>query len=63
MDWSPIFIIEFLLVGGCVLGWACWELWTVRKPRQPTRPLYPPAGSGTRPPGHAEGQHRPHDGG
>jgi hypothetical protein len=59
---NPLGLIETSLVEGVVLVWACWELWSVRKRRAPPaeKPTPPPASPED--PGHAEGQHGPHDG-
>lgn len=53
MDGSWLGLIELLLVAGLVLGWACYELWSVRKPTDPPKP--PLSESADRPPRHPEG--------
>jgi hypothetical protein len=57
---NPLGLIETSLVEGVVLVWACWELWSVRKRREP--PEKDPPAASPEGPGHPEGQHGPHDG-
>lgn len=33
-SWSPLILIELLLVFGCVMGWGAWELWVLRKEKR-----------------------------
>lgn len=62
-----MFLGEFLFFDFAVLGWGFYELYSLRKSRggstapPETTNVEPPGGSERA--GHAEGQHRPHDGG
>jgi hypothetical protein len=55
MDGSWLGLIELLLVAGLVLGWAVYELWSVRKPRDAPKPPSPPESGSERAPRHPEG--------
>lgn len=33
-SWSPLILIELVLVFGCVMGWGAWELWVLRKEKR-----------------------------
>lgn len=56
MSGQTIVLIELGLVLGGVLGWAVWELWSLRRSQARDR-----AASAERA-RHAEGQHPPHEG-
>lgn len=56
MSSNALFLIELLYTGGVVIGWASWELWSLRRDRIRDEQ----AAASPEDPGHAEGQHRPH---
>jgi cbb3-type cytochrome oxidase maturation protein len=56
MTGQTLFLIELVLVFGGVIGWAVWELWSLR--RSQARDLAASAERAR----HTEGQHPPHDG-
>jgi hypothetical protein len=61
MKGQTIFFIELVLVHGAVLGWAVWELISLRRQQRRDRAAAAEALSANGP-GHAEGQHRPDQG-
>lgn len=33
-SWSPLILIELVLVFGTVVGWGAWQLWDLRRERR-----------------------------
>lgn len=56
MSGQTIFIVELGLVFGGVLGWAVWDLWSLRRSQARDREASAERAR------HAEGQHPPHEG-
>jgi len=55
MSSNALFLIELLFTGFVVIGWASWELWSLRRDRIRSERA---AASSPEDSGHAEGQHR-----
>lgn len=54
MTGNPIFLLELVIFNGAALAWAGWELWSVRRSRDPKPPPGPSEGSADEP-RHPEG--------
>jgi hypothetical protein len=63
MSTNTLFFLETGLFEGAALVWAVWQIWSIR-PDKKSKSDEPSALSraSRKSPGHAEGQHRSHDG-